>query len=833
MNVPSSCAVPPAQPNCLCLSQGGLKAVLLFCLSVCFLSSARAQLYTETSTLFGDPSQSEYFGYTVAASGDTIAVGTSANKRVYVFVRTGAGWTLQQKLTVNYSNYSAGTLALDGDTLVAGGVIYARSGGTWTLVDTLPFLDPSEAVRGDTLAIGNPYNPADNSASRDGVVVVYVRNGSRWTAQATLRTDTTGQQEQMGTNVVLDGDTLVAGLRQGTGGAYVFVRNGTTWTRQARLVTPTGTGWMRVALEGDTAAVSDPLNNHIYIFNRSGTTWTLAQTLSLPAGGGNYLGDELAMNGGILAAGAENMFYLYSKTAGGWALVQSIARSNYSFAALALANRGKLFVLSNPFDNTNGSANGIVEAFSVPPPRAPGSGWLDVDVGAVGRAGRSVLNGSEVQVSGSGTDIWENSDQFHFRTESLTGDGAIVARVTSAGTTHPWAKAGVMFREDVAPGSRAVMALVTPGSHLGTMVRDASAANATFQDAGWIGAPIWLMLARSGNLFASYRSDDGNNWTPMGSTTVIMPATVHLGLAVSSHDNAALNTATFSGVELVGVPPPPGQLTPPSNLTASLNNGTNVRLQWTDNSAIESGFSIERATGGGPDGFVVIKSVDANTTEFTDVITQENTTYTYQVRAEHFDDPRSAPSNSVTITTTTRPPAALSGADLGAVAVAGSFTQSNDILSIDAAGADIWNNEDSGYFVNRAITGDFDLQFRVLSISPTHPWAKAGVMVRESLDARARNVFTLVTSDNVAGMQVRDTFGGTTNFSAGPWVRAPYWARLKRTGNNFEAFISPDRGVWQSVGSANLPLSATVRAGVAVSSHVSNTTTHANVQIGN
>src|SRR5437879_1299164 len=90
---------------------------------------AHAQLYTESQTLFGDPTPSEYFGYYVAASGDTVAVSTSSNKRVYVFVHTPTGWVLQQKIAANYSDQSFGRIALDGDTLVAGNEIYVRSGG--------------------------------------------------------------------------------------------------------------------------------------------------------------------------------------------------------------------------------------------------------------------------------------------------------------------------------------------------------------------------------------------------------------------------------------------------------------------------------------------------------------------------------------------------------------------------------------------------------------------------------------------------------------------------------------------------------------------------------
>jgi regulation of enolase protein 1 (concanavalin A-like superfamily) len=803
--------------------------VLMFALvSAVFPALARAQLYTESSVLHGDPGTGEYFGYFVAASGDTLAVSCGSSKQVYVYVRSGSGWTLQQKFAVNIPGSSNGYLAIDGDTLVVAGEIWTRSGGVWSLQQSLGFSDPYPALQGDTLAISDPWFPENSSQGADGAVYVYTRSGTTWTRQATLSPSVSGLNEHMGTRLALDGDTIIAGTYNGDnntnhGGAYVFVRNGATWTQQARLPAPSGHDWIRVALEGNTAAIADPLSSLIHVFTRSGSTWTQTDTIPLPTQGGSYLGDRIVLNGGYIAAWAGNMYYVFSRTPIGWTVAQSYERGSYFFGSLALANQGKLLAIGNPFGNP-----GVVETFSTPPPPPPGSGWRDADIGAVGLPGSSTVNGATVAVSGSGADIWDRSDQFHFRSETLTGDGAIIAHVDSAGSGHAWSKVGLMFREDVAPSARTVMALVTPGSHLGQQTRVAAADITNFQDAGWAGAPIWLMLARSGDLFASYRSDDGSNWTPIGSATVTMPATIHVGLAVSSHDNAALNTGTFSGVELVGGGgPPPGPVAAPSNLTGSLVNGTYVHLQWTDNASDESGFVIERATGVGSTAFVVIKSLGANVTEWTDESPQANTTYTYQVRAERFSEPRSAPSNSFMITTTSRPSDALDGTDLGAVGVPGSFSNSGGVITIDASGTDIWDSADSGYFAYKVISGNFDIRARVASLGNTHPWAKAGVMARERLDDWSQNAFTLVTADNVAGLQSRWEWHGSTTFTGGPWVNAPYWVRLVRSGSTFTSYISPDGVTWQTIGTTSITLPPTMYVGVAATSHNNSVTTRA------
>ena len=56
-------------------------------------------------------------------------------------------------------------------------------------------------------------------------------------------------------------------------------------------------------------------------------------------------------------------------------------------------------------------------------------------------------------VNGGGADIWGGSDQFNYVSQPLTGDGSIVARVTSQSDTDPWAKAGVMIKQSTATGS--------------------------------------------------------------------------------------------------------------------------------------------------------------------------------------------------------------------------------------------------------------------------------------------------------------------------------------------------------------------------------------------
>lgn len=684
---------------------------------------AGAQLYTESQTLTGGFEPAERFGSGVAVSGDTLAVAALTDRAVHVFVRNGGTWTLQQTIPGDYYGFN-GPIALDGDTLVIAGKIYERMNGAWTLTATAKYTD-AVTVQGDTVVTGMTYNPDQpmSLAGYDGFAEVLVRDGTTWTQQADFRGS---DKEGVGQSVAIDGDTLVLGVNNGYGGARIYVRSGAAWVFQGRL------GWQGVgmaAVEGDTIAVAKYSTGEVNLFTRSGNSWSLTQALTMPAHSGNYQG--VAISGGILAVTAREWVFTYARTASGWVLAQSFALPGARTPSVALTNHGKLCAVGSTTDTYDGaSTHGFVQIHSTPPPPAPGSGWQDVDVGAVGVAGSSSISGDAGEVRGSGADIWGAGDQFHFRSETLTGDGAIIARVTSAGGGHPWAKVGLMFREDVAPASRNVMALVTPGGRVGLQARAATLDTTTFVEK-WGGAPVWLMLARTGDVFDAFRSNDGENWTPIGSSTVEMPPTIHVGLAVSSHNNAVLNTGTFAGIELVGTEPPPSDT--------------------------------------------------------------------------------------------------LVGLDLGTVAVAGMRTEADGTVTIDAAGSDIWGTADSGYFAHREITGDFDLRARITSLTNTHAWAKAGVMVRESLAPGSRNLFTLLTAANAAGLQVRSTTGGATTWAGGPWVRAPYWVRLVRTGDNFQAFLSADGTTWQPAGTAVVALPATVHAGLAVSSHVANTATRATV----
>ncbi|MCX5647368.1 MAG: discoidin domain-containing protein [Phycisphaerae bacterium] len=163
-------------------------------------------------------------------------------------------------------------------------------------------------------------------------------------------------------------------------------------------------------------------------------------------------------------------------------------------------------------------------------------------------------------MSSSGTDVWNNGDQFRFAYKSLNGDGSIVARVDSIVNTNIWAKGGVMIRQSIDAGStHAFMPITAGGSGAGngaSFQRRLTAAGASTNDdnaAPAVAAPYWVKVERKGNSFTGSISADGKTWKQLGAAqTITMTNPVLIGLALCSHDAALTTVAEISNVSTTG-----------------------------------------------------------------------------------------------------------------------------------------------------------------------------------------------------------------------------------------------------------------------------------------
>jgi hypothetical protein len=190
-------------------------------------------------------------------------------------------------------------------------------------------------------------------------------------------------------------------------------------------------------------------------------------------------------------------------------------------------------------------------------------GWTDGDIGSPAIGGSAVYDtpGDTFTIAGNGSDIFGTADQFNFDSTPMNGDGNAIAYVDALTNTDPWAKAGVMIRNDTSAGSAFAAVVVSPSNGIAFEWR-AAAGGTTNQEissppGGPTPAPVGLKLIRSGNTFTAYYCTDGINWIAVGPGQAATIATAALaGLAVTSHNPTALCTATFSSVGIGAAPPP-------------------------------------------------------------------------------------------------------------------------------------------------------------------------------------------------------------------------------------------------------------------------------------
>lgn len=283
------------------------------------------------------------FGFAVAISGDTIAVGAYAEASnqntitngntssadnsnansgaVYVYKRTGTTW--DQEAYIKAVNSEAGDLfgysvSLSGSTLAVGA--------------------PSEASNQITITNGTTAS-ANNSSYNFGAVYVYTRTGTVWTQEAYLKSASSlppptppSSGQQLGITVSISGNTIAASATQSDEGAiYVFVRNAGAWSREAEIrpsnpgvvnyfgyslsiygdTIATGTYWEdgneNRILNGTTASTDNSLpgSGAVYVYQRTGTTWAQQSYIKAKNVQSNdWFGYGVAISGDTIVSGA-------------------------------------------------------------------------------------------------------------------------------------------------------------------------------------------------------------------------------------------------------------------------------------------------------------------------------------------------------------------------------------------------------------------------------------------------------------------------------------------------------------------------------------------------
>ena len=119
---------------------------------------------------------------------------------------------------------------------------------------------------------------------------------------------------------------------------------------------------------------------------------------------------------------------------------------------------------------------------------------------------------------------------------------------------------------------------------------------------------------------------------------------------------------------------------------------------------------------------------------------------------------------------------------------------------------------------------------RVTGLQPVHEWVKAGVMIRDTLNAGSPNAMIAVTGSAGGGasFQWRPQADGASSSSRTlTGISPPACVRLVRKGDTFTCYVFLN-GNWQQEGrSATVPMTDPVYIGLAATSHVTGTLTTA------
>ncbi len=369
------------------------------------------------------------FGFSVAISGETVVVGALSNNgtgdmdqgAAYVFVRSGGGWTQQQKLTASDAeefDYFGRSVAINGETIVVGAAnddrpfvgldvgsayVFVRSGGVWSQQQKLEASDGGEwdyfggsvAISGETVVVGAPEDDVW-PVSDQGAAYVFVRSGGVWSQQQKLKASDAARGEFFGDSVAISGETIVVGasFNDGVGGvaqgsAYVFVRSDGVWSQQQKLDAPDAGAFdnfgASVAINGETIVVGafdvigaytdEGAPGSAYVFVRSGGVWSQQQKLEASdVAQGDRFGVSVAINGETVVVGASGdddaeLFnrgsaYVFVRSGGVWTQQQKLLVSDMGRSAeigFSVAISGETVVVGAPNDrfvedNPQGSA---------------------------------------------------------------------------------------------------------------------------------------------------------------------------------------------------------------------------------------------------------------------------------------------------------------------------------------------------------------------------------------------------------------------------------------------------------------------------------------------
>ena len=396
-------------------------------LSVLLLAALAANAHAaEVKLNASDGAAGDWFGYSVAISGDHAVVGAHwdgdagmGSGSAYIFKHDGTAWTQEAKITASdgaADDCFGVSVAISGDHVVVGAqrdddagsnsgsaYIFKRNGTEWTEQAKITASDcaaddcfgVSVAISGDYVVVG-AYGADDDAGSNSGAAYIFKRNGTEWTEQAKITASDGAAGDLFGYSVAISGDHAVVGAHwdgdagMGSGSAYIFKRDGIAWTEQAKITASDGAAddifGIRVAISGDYVVVGAQRDGDAgmdsgsaYIFKRDGIAWTEHAKITASDGAAyDHFGSSVAISGDRAvvgaygdddAGGSSGSAYIFKHDGTAWTEQAKITASDGAAGDLfgySVATSGDHAVVGAPYDDDAGSYSGSAYIYDIP-----------------------------------------------------------------------------------------------------------------------------------------------------------------------------------------------------------------------------------------------------------------------------------------------------------------------------------------------------------------------------------------------------------------------------------------------------------------------------------
>jgi M6 family metalloprotease-like protein len=146
----------------------------------------------------------------------------------------------------------------------------------------------------------------------------------------------------------------------------------------------------------------------------------------------------------------------------------------------------------------------------------------------------------------------------------------------------------------------------------------------------------------------------------------------------------------------------------------------------------------------------------------------------------------------------------------------------NGTFGIETYGGDIYNQSDQFNFINHPLNGNGEIVAHISYFNNARDWSKAGVMIRETLNANSKYVMVVKTPWNGIAPQNRPSTGGYSYHNLGgssriDTLRSANWVKITRVGSEIKSYYSHNGTSWTFLETTIVSMSSNVYVGLCAS----------------